>query len=206
VCLFYRIITIFGLTLLTLESVFAQQTVQLRLDVRPAGAGQYQAEVYYSVANQSKTTGLGVNLYFDAGVITDMGITDVYAEGVLSNQIQPDTDDEDQDSRTDYIASVAWLNIGGSWPGDATGETLLFKLNFSLADPDTPTETIFRFSGSLPAGYDLSADSYSYILPQPNNPPRGADNLVQVTGARVSGGQADHTANRRYPESQRCGC
>ena len=157
------------LMMLAWQPVFAQSPQQqVRIVVSSLEGGKYEASVFYRTSDQSLTTGIGFNLHYQTGLISNISTIDIL--GIpAGNQTLVDTSDLDSDPSTDGFIRIAWVEFGSAnFPEGSTEETLLYKLAFDLADPSTISNVKLNFSSpSLASGYTFSAENFSILLPVP---------------------------------------
>jgi hypothetical protein len=101
-------------------------------------------------------TGLGLRVHFDSSEVTFDSFSDVFATGLIVNPdlVTPeaDTGNEDGDPATDFFVRLAWLDIGGAWPG--TLPQTLFTVHFMTAASFSGTQVNYSASDQ-PPGYSF---------------------------------------------------
>ncbi len=125
------------------------------------------------------TTGLGLRIHFDSSKLEFVNLTSVLDnKHSATSLIQDDTvtgANFDNDTSTSNFVNVLWFDFNPTWPG--TGDTVLFRANFT-AKADFSGTTAINFSASaLANGYALNAQSATVskakkkqvITPQPQS-------------------------------------
>ena len=117
--------------------------------------------VTYSVSDDAVTTGLGLRLHFDSSQVStdESNITDLLNVDSMGIQIQPDTNDLDNDPLTDeYILAVWSDSLSGSWPSGVDQPAILYKVRFTAQSGFDGTKLNFSRS-SYPRGYSFNAEA-----------------------------------------------
>jgi hypothetical protein len=89
-------------------------------DSSGASGSSVSIPVFYTASDEDSTlTGIGVRIHYDSSKLTWDSFSDVYAFGKIGQDSSPqdDIEDYDGDPSTDKYLTVAWLDIGGQWPG-----------------------------------------------------------------------------------------
>ena len=121
--------------------------------------GSVSVEVNYSVPEPevNGTTGLSLNLHYDANELTLKSVSPRLVHGFRSQQILVDEFDTDDDPNTTHYASLSWFDTPGSWPDPRA--TSLFTARFDTT-PDFISSQV-NFTGEAAVGFQLVAPSVS---------------------------------------------
>jgi hypothetical protein len=67
----------------------------------------------------TKATGIGIRIHFDSRFFSTATFEDLYGESLVTSDGTPrdDVSDFDGDPATDKYLAVAWMDVGGGWPG-----------------------------------------------------------------------------------------
>ena len=147
-------------------------TVESSVQITASGK-EITLDFYYQTDPVSvQTTGLGISFFFDSDYLDFLravedeavedqliGITDVPGE------IAEDTENEDNDTNTDSIGTIAFTSFNGSFPPEAawTEDDLpipLFSAVFRVADPEYIGESTVNMDLNTASGFDGSAESF----------------------------------------------
>ena len=131
--------------------------------------GTFSLDLRYNTSDGDKTlTGIGVRVHFDSSKLTYASNNGLFATGNQGGvQIQNDTSDYDGDAATDKFALIAWVDMGGLWPGDSQTlplslVNLVFTANAGLSEGATST---IRFtSSSKAAGYQFDSEPATFTV------------------------------------------
>ncbi|WP_293130261.1 Ig-like domain-containing protein [Microcoleus sp. bin38.metabat.b11b12b14.051] len=129
------------------QSISANASTQ---KVAPGSSVSIDAKYSTSDNNSTLPSSFGFKLHYDS---SKLNFVDFANPGVLSTPVAPtigtpetDTQDEDNDSSTDKVINVAWLNFGGvAWPNVAS-PTTLYKANFTALPTFTTGNAKVNFS------------------------------------------------------------
>jgi len=106
-------------------------------EMTPATAGADASfDVMYRTSDGDETlTGLGLRLYWNSGVLTYGGLSELFDIGdqPVGNP-EPDASDGDNDPDTDMCLTVFWLDFGGGWPGEGQTPLKLFRAHFAATE------------------------------------------------------------------------
>lgn len=120
----------------------------LEQGTQPGGTVRVEA-VYNTSPADPTLTGIGLRYHFDSSKLTFSGFEDVLASGLIVNPDlvtpEPDAGNWDGDPATDLFVRLAWLDVGGNWPG--TLPQPLATAVYSSA-PSFSGETHVRFSAT----------------------------------------------------------
>ena len=115
--------------------------------------------VRYTASSPASTTGLGVILYFDSSKLTLLGLSNIYSNSKISDDVSADSSNGDGDSSTDKRVNVAWTSFSGGWPG-TSGDTDLYTIAFT-ATQSFSSDTTINFTGDASAGHTFGATPVS---------------------------------------------
>ncbi|MFM6212022.1 Ig-like domain-containing protein, partial [Planktothrix sp.] len=140
-------------------------------NVAPGSSVSIDAKYSTSDNSSSLPSSFGFKLHYDS---SKLNFVDFANPGVLSSPVAPtigtpvdDTANEDNDTSTDKVINVAWLNLNGvNWPNVAA-PTTLYKANFTALPTFTTGSAKVNFSSqNASPGYTfqgtgtvISADS-----------------------------------------------
>ena len=142
------------------------QTVTGSLSVGEISAGQStELTVAYTATDADgadvDTVGIGLRLHFDSSVLEMGEVANFFDDGVVGNQIQPDTDDLDGDPATDKYFLSAWSDpFSGNWPDVDTQPITLYTVPLTAISGFNGSTLNFTYS-SKAAGFDFSGESVS---------------------------------------------
>lgn len=133
------------------------QTITTRPDPTEAASNQLvNLTVNYDTAdNEENLTGFGLRLHFDSSQLKFVRL-DVLELHLVSEAVQEDSQDYDNDPTTDRFLATGWLDPDGQWPGSVP--IALYNAQFNTAAQFSGT-TINYTAASTAVGYDFSGDS-----------------------------------------------
>ncbi len=140
-------------------------------DPQTRQAGQSEAasfDVIYSTANPTDETlpGLSLRMHWNSSRLTYAGLSNTFAPGLQPiGAPEVDTLDFDGDADTDRYLLVAWVDLGGAWPGVGSTPLLLYTASFTTTQDFSGSTSINFSTSSTAAGYDLAATSSSVQQP-----------------------------------------
>lgn len=113
--------------------------------------------VKYSSSSPDSTTGIGIKLYFDSSKLKLSEITNIFTDKLAEN-MSNDSNNGDNDTATDQLLNIAWVNMSGSWPNTGNVDTTLYKVTFTVTEAfSTLSNTTINFTGNASAGNEFAA-------------------------------------------------
>ena len=115
------------------------------------GSTEFSIKVAYDTdPSGSKTTGIGVKVFFDSSKLTFVSMANNRRGHHCGNTDceevagSPDSSNADNDSNTDYFANIAWTSFGGSFPAPISNLfTVTFKPATTALEPPTSITPTF---------------------------------------------------------------
>jgi hypothetical protein len=148
------------------DTVISSQIVAPSPTSQTAFVGDsFSFDVIYTTDPLDETLpGLGLRLHFDSTKVQFDGLTNVLQTNLfLSESTSDDTENFDADPATDMFVSVAWTDIGGSWPGVGNLPATLYTANFTALVVGTATTMNFSDSDTA-GGFVLDATSAEVMI------------------------------------------
>ena len=173
----------------------AEQTITTdpsNTDVKAGQTGIALALGYSSTDNE-QTTGLGVKIFFDSSQVTFVSLAssaevEDFIIGITEtpDSISMDSDNLDDDPKTDMFANIAVSSFNGKFPGSGdwpeSGPLPFATITFDLASTaqeDTITSVNYVLDGA--AGYETVAESATITIKGDEVPPEITAVATSVT-------------------------
>ena len=114
--------------------------------------------IFYNVTDGDTTlTGVGFRIYYDSSQVDSIAFANVLNTFLLASDATgaEDSNDLDNDIRTDRYINIAWFDLSGNWPGSLPRK--LFDLRVKLADSMSDNDQlILNFNRTAnTTGYEL---------------------------------------------------
>lgn len=122
---------------LSLSALAGEQQITTSVATdRLAQDRQIVVGVNYATTAVGGSTGLGLRLHFDSSqlALAPSNITNLLTTDAIAQQIQNDTDDLDNDARTDQFYLAAWASLEGNWLASAEAPSTLYEAVFNVTD------------------------------------------------------------------------
>jgi hypothetical protein len=145
-------------------------------------------DVNYSTSPSDPTlSGLGLRMYFNSSLLTFNGLSNVLANGAVSQEAsQDDTNNSDGDPSTDKYVLVGWADLGQNWPGAATQR--LYTADFTLNSGATGAAEVNFNASSTAAGWSFVSTPVTIT---PNAGPTIGSVVVSTAKKVISWNAAD---------------
>ena len=166
------------------------------VQITKGSTDEFSIKVAYDTdPSGSKTTGIGVKVFFDSSKLTFVSMANNSGEDTIAATLtaeevagSPDSSNADNDSNTDYFANIAWTSFGGSFPAPISN---LFTVTFKPATTSFEGTTNINYANlSLASGYEASAESVVITFAGDTVDPQ----ITAPSAISVDAGSADGTA------------
>jgi len=153
----FKILIFFNILLLIASGSFANDSTQM-VSLFSAGDTSVRSgeliNIYalYNVSDNSKTTGIGIEIHYNSNFLEFIDINSKYEEG-FQKGIDKLEDNSDDDHLTDRVISTAWTSYGyDTWPYLELPIELL-RIKFKVRDNVQDVQTWLNVTATSTSGH-----------------------------------------------------